>query len=60
MHNYILFFLKEIKDIVIALVQQITSLKDINNKEFKNFLSKNKNTFEKLIMTKPSKMMVLY
>ena len=47
MHNYILFFLKEIKDIVIALVQQIKSLKDINNKEFKNFLSKNKNTFKK-------------
>ena len=47
MHNYILFFLKEIKDLVIVLLQQIKSLKDINNNEFKKFFFKNKNTFKK-------------
>jgi hypothetical protein len=55
MHNYILFFLKEIKDIVIVLLQQIKSLKDINNNEFKKFFFKNKNTFKKFYNDKSLK-----
>ena len=59
MYYYILFFLKEIKNYIVELSDKIkSSKKEIEIKEFKNFLSENKKLFDKLYTEKISEMMV--
>ena len=53
MYYYILFFLKEIKNYIITLFDQINLLiKEIKDKEFKSFLSENKKLFDKFYSDK--------
>ncbi len=53
MYYYILFFLKEIKNYILELSDKIkSSKKEIEIKEFENFLSENKKLFDKLYTEK--------
>ena len=52
MLNNFLFLLKEIKDYFISIYYQLTSIREINQKEFRNFLSINEKMFKKLFHSK--------
>ena len=53
MYYYIFFFIKEIKNYIVELSDKIkSSKKEIEIKEFKNFLSENKKLFDKLYTEK--------
>ena len=57
MLNNFLFLLKEIKDYFISIYYQLTSIREINQKEFRNFLSINEKMFKNYFILRDLKMM---